>query len=418
MAAPDRVTVLTGSAPPPAPARARCSRRRVWSLRVFSAAVVISALSYTIQQATQCVHRYKLQPVLTTRLTRTSRSLPVPALTLCNPSLDGFVAEFYDNQLSKLPWEEQGNITMTKFLRQAFPPFNRSFTDCQLLGQPCAQLGVWRHRHTSGFGICSTFVPSDGVVAHQVGGGYSLQYAHNAWYAESDTLSVQEGVRLRRQDSAARRLLVFLHPSQEPFTPLPWVQQLQEMTVRPGAAARGRIQLVIERHLSRHRAPCRRRSGYSRVRCLERCLSEAELRAANASCRTVDMQAEVAMCDTAAEYTRLLERYSQVAAPAGLLLDRCHLHCPPTCEIREFQPLPVPYGYHLSDPDDSKITRIHLSFASKQVALMEQSWAYDQSALMGEIGGFVGIMLGVSVVSVMQLLQESLTKAADKLMAK
>ncbi|KAF0297573.1 hypothetical protein FJT64_004986 [Amphibalanus amphitrite] len=312
MSPPARVSVL-GSAGRPAP---RCSRRRVWLLRAFSVAVVASALSFTALQASDCVYRYRQEPVITTRAVQTVRTLPLPALTLCNPSMDGMVlyhygvSHGYPTNLTSLPWAEEGNLTIPIFLRQVFPAFDKSLADCRLLGRPCADLGRWQHRHTTGFGLCSTLVPDPDVAGRQVGDGFSIQYNHWAGYSEQD-VGVQDGVRLVPQQKDARRLLVFLHARHEPFTPLPWVQQLTELAVQPGAIARARIELTIERRLSRRQAPCRSRAGYSRVRCLERCLSAAQLRAANASCRTIDMVSAAPLCATGAEYLELLSRYSQ-----------------------------------------------------------------------------------------------------------
>ena len=159
----------------------RRGRRRVWVLRFLSTVVVVAAVSYTVQQASECVHRYKLQPVITTRDVRTERSLPIPAFTLCNPAMDGFLAEFYDYNITALHWGKEGNLTMPNFYAEAFPPFDRSFTGCKLLGHPCAQLGQWVHRLTSGFGLCSTFVPHAEVVAKKVGDAYDVQYSHRAY---------------------------------------------------------------------------------------------------------------------------------------------------------------------------------------------------------------------------------------------
>ena len=414
--------------------------------------VVASACSTSILQAWYCFQRFQSEPVILKRSMRHIPLVPIPALTLCNSAIDIGMTKGYKASLSDLPWEDAGNLTMTNFLRDAFPPFQRYLT-CELLNQSCDRLGSWHNRYTSGLGICTTFRPFNNLTITEVGTGYKLAYYHNrGYYSDNNFLVLVDG-KFINYSSDDRRLYVFLHEGREPFTPLPWVRQRTPLQVRPGTEVSARIDTTAQKLKNRRVSACLgtdasvddneyregdegddrgddgddgsddddvtddirgNGDGYRQILCLERCLSDATLDSANTSCRTIDMLSPAPICDTAEEYLRLLRLYSEVSAPAASVQTACHTRCPPACVTVQYQPEVVPYRPSFGPSlGGSTRTRVRLTYDSLQVGVEEENWEYTASAMLGEIGGFAGIMLGVSVVSLMQVLRDVLGRSAD-----
>ena len=418
--------------------------------------VVLSACIMSAIQAWHCIQRYQQEPVLVKRSSRQTALLSMPAFTLCNPAMDEMSVRAYGGEFSGLPWAEEGNRTMTKFIRDVLPRFD-GFLSCQLLNEPCDQLGSWQNRYTSGLGVCTTFLPFSNLTVNEVGAGYELTYYHNKGYYSTTAYAVQVGDKFLSYKQKDRRLYVFLHDIREPFTPLPWVRRLTPLQVPTGAIANVKIISSFQRRQNRRFSVCHSgetgvdddRDGdddeddgegedggdvdsdegangisedadvgsggdghYSQVRCLERCLSRATLTSANASCRTIDMMSAAPVCDTAAEYIRLLLLYNDIAAPAVSEQAACHRRCPPACRSIQYQPEVNLYrAYSVARQDSCTLTKLRLVYDSLEIGVEEEVWAYTVSAMLGEIGGFIGIMLGVSVVSLFQALKDVLSRA-------
>lgn len=164
--------------------------------------------------------------------------------------------------------------------------------------------------------------------------------------------------------------------------------------------------------MNRRGDPCNSDSSYSRTRCKERCRWQHLMAATNITCSLPfafpinTAQLEVPQCKTFKEAIHLMTRYRQ-------WLDytkECNLECLRKCDGRIFEGKVI----REFESDDNMMTSISLHFPSGLYTFLKEEEGYDQSMFLADLGGSLGFMLGISVITVLELYDWMLLKACAK----
>ena len=379
--------------------------------RLLHCVVLTLAAGYALYQVHDCASRYLAEPVSSQQDSFYTAQIPPPALTLCNHIFDGLTMEYLigksdDKQLGNLSWHELGNDTIPNLLRSAAVGADKALGSCLLRDQPCAAVGSWSRRLHSSAGDCFTFTPntSDPI---QVGSGYDVIFLlpSSVYNDIRETMYVLKDDQFLkvRYDQGNVRLSVHVHDIGEPFSALPWIQPQEPVDVEPGVQTEVRIAMEVTERVSQRHLPCEPRPDYSRTRCALLCHAAAAAASTGLDCHVTDMPTAAPLCGSFANYSAL-QRAFTTAAGAQPAMESCHKQCPRPCRQRIYRAsLQKSYGL-----DERELRRfsVRLFYAGEETRLYREQWSYGASALVGEAGGVVGLMLGLSVLSVFEAAQQ------------
>ena len=381
--------------------------------RLLHFTVLTLAAGYALYQVHDCVSRFLAEPVSSQTDTFHTAQLPTPSLTLCNHLLDSRTVDYlitssnsHDKWLMNLPWDELGNDTIPDLLRSAAVGAEDALASCLLRGQPCTDVGSWSRRLHSSAGDCFTFTPntSDPI---QVGSGYDVTFflPPSAYSNMQEPFVVLEDGNFLpvRYDKGNVRLSVYVHESGEPFSALPWIQPQEPVDVEPGVQAEVRVAMEVTERVSQRQLPCESRSDYSRTRCALLCHAAAATAATGLDCRVTDMPTAAPLCGNFANYSAM-QRAFTTAAGSQPAMKSCQERCPRPCHQRRYRAsLKKSYG---RNENNLRRFPVRVYYAGEETRLYREQWSYGVSALVGEAGGVVGLMLGLSVLSVFEAAQE------------
>ena len=379
--------------------------------RLLHCVVLTLAAGYALHQVHDCVSRYLTEPVSSQEDSFYTAQIPTPAITLCNHIFDGWTMKYLmrktsDKHLANLLWDEHGNDTIPNLLRYAAVDTDDALGSCLLRDQPCAAVGSWSRRLHSSAGDCFTFTPntSDPI---QVGSGYDVTFflPRSVYNEIIDSMYVLKDDQFLevRYDQGNLRLSVYVHDIGEPFSALPWIQPQEPVDVEPGVQAEVRIAMEVTERVSQRHLPCEPRPDYSRTRCAFLCHAAAAAASTGLDCRVTDMPTAAPLCGSFANYSAL-QRAFTTAAGAQPAMEPCHKQCPRPCRQRSYRAsLQKSYGL-----DERELRRfsVRLFYAGEETRQYREQWSYGASALVGEAGGVVGLMLGLSVLSVFEAAQQ------------
>ncbi|XP_037070161.1 acid-sensing ion channel 3-like [Pollicipes pollicipes] len=346
--------------------------------------------------------------------TELRRELPVPALTLCNralytPGLANLSLE-PDSSLAELDWERRGADTVPWLLRHAAVGAEQALRGCRLLGRPCEELGSWERRLHLPAGDCFTFTPnvSEGM---DVSGSYHVRFVlpSQVYRGLNGAMALTDQLEFEEYSGNAAVLSLYLHNAADPFTTLPWIQNLKSADVPLRRPTYVRTSLNEYHKLNRRRDPCESRAGYSRVRCSLACYTAATAAASGLACHVTGMVPDAPLCGNFANYSAVQMAFTSPRAAKASVAD-CHRRCPEPCRHLVFTPSKILYRTKTiknaattrrlsNEARRWKVARdssfsLDVRYFTPYVAVHDQQWAYSLSALLGEIGGVVGLMLG------------------------
>ncbi|KAF0293708.1 Acid-sensing ion channel 4-A [Amphibalanus amphitrite] len=387
--------------------------------------VCILAAGYALVQVHDCLSRFLAEPVSSHRDTVFMDQLPTPAITLCNPILDGptvyYIVPEDDNMgMSDLPWHEFGNETIPYLLDVAAVGAEEALDDCRLRGQPCSTVGAWSRRLHSSVGDCFTFTPNTSEPI-QLGDGYEVTFLlPSNVYGEIKEKQIMHALIGEKfidltHELGNMRLSVFVHPADEPFSSLPWIQPQEPLYVRSGERAEVRVTLEDIERVSQRHLPCESRPGYSSARCSLLCHAEAASAATGLDCRVTDMPTTAALCGNFANYSAV-QRAFTTAAGAQAAMGECRQRCPRPCRQRRYL---AALGSSLGQ-DETRLRQfsMRIYYGGEPVQLYRELWSYGASALVGEAGGVLGLMLGLSVLSVFEAVSQLVESIVQRVSAR
>ena len=210
---------------------------------------------------------------------------------------------------------------------------------------------------------------------------------------------------------------LFVHPRRRPVVSSIGVRGVQpdlrqRALCRTGDTADQISFKLISRILDRetlHRAPCDRAAGYHIETCVIACAHRQW--AARHNCSTPEMVRDYPQLAECSRSTlRRLER------DGGLPTNSSECDCLPACRRRTFvadtgvETLPL-----LSHATTAgKLLTVQVSAASVAEEVTTERRSYRLASLLSEMGGFVSLVLGVSVLSLADTLTEAVTKTSRR----
>ncbi|CAG0894959.1 unnamed protein product [Darwinula stevensoni] len=142
--------------------------------------------------------------------------------------------------------------------------------------------------------------------------------------------------------------------------------------------------------------PCEEDPSYSRDRCWSDCV--ARNLSPTWDCRLSWMNVSLPLCETVEDIQRFLrDGYNQMNKERFWKLN---CNCPQPCKMIQFttQAMPPELG-----DSGNRSALVHVYFPSREVEVLVEHESYDLNQMVGELGGCVGLFLGVSLVSVYEI---------------
>ena len=280
---------------------------------------------------------------------------------------------------------------------------------CEPECQPNADIEYPAGEVKVGIGTWSTWVSlTEGSTCHTLIPNVTWgQLAEVAGHKRFD-LELQIGGRHAHCDYR-----VFVHPRRRPVVANPGVRGVQQDLRQRNACHRDNntadkihVKLVSRIHdrETLNRAPCNPRDDYH----YETCIIDCSYRqwAEKHNCSTPEMLEQ---------YPDLIEcsrkAMKRLLQAGGLTANASNCACLPACRRRSFladtgvESLPLPTNVL------GKILTVQMSAAALAEEITTERRSYPLSSMFSEMGGFVSLVLGVSVLSVADMLTEMLTKS-------
>jgi hypothetical protein len=142
------------------------------------------------------------------------------------------------------------------------------------------------------------------------------------------------------------------------------------------------------------------RETYSQIKCLELCFELKYIEANPCQCNNTKLGNMWEYCWIGLEKqnhsscTWLFKK----AFYEKNILDECSQYCPPQCNL-------MSYSIQTTSIDDNKKTRVRIFYRDLTYTLISQEPKYQLQDLISEIGGFCGLFIGISFVSLVELIE-------------
>lgn len=164
--------------------------------------------------------------------------------------------------------------------------------------------------------------------------------------------------------------------------------------------------------MDRHTDRCNNDPLYSRTRCKERCRWQYLMYATNNTCSLPfsfpinTAMLEVPECKSYIEAMPLMFQYRQ-----WLNYTReCNHKCLRKCDGRVFEGKVI----RSFESEDSTLTEVILHFPSGLYTFLREDQGYDESMFLADLGGSLGFMLGISVITFLEFYDWVLLKVCQK----
>ena len=343
------------------------------------------------------------EPVSATTSFTPWEDVDVPAVTLCDtPYPWQKYNHYFGRKLSVSQQIWKGSASIEKLLHSCEP----QCIPAEVIDYPAGEVEVGIGSWTSWVSLtegalCHTLIPNVtwGQLAQAAG--------HKMFNLE---LKVYDLSNIMKCDYR-----LFVHPRRRPVVSNPGVREVQQdLRQRHACYEQNRasyqmtakiISRVHDRE-SLNRARCQPGSDYH----YETCIIDCSYRqwADKHNCSTPDMlQQYPHLSECSRKDMRLL------ASIGGLTANASGCSCLPACRRRSFvadtgaMSLP-PAGPRASRVENILVVRVSAASLAEEVTTERRS--YPLASLLSEMGGFVSLLLGVSVLSVADMLTELLTK--------
>ena len=335
---------------------------------------------------------------------------PFPAFTVCDSNrLNRSVAAAWGVLNSRgttvkwrrFPWARQAAAV---FWEAAAPRLSRLVPHCN--NRQCQPAGddggdssqgrwtVGRYRR----GLCYTFRPTAPLVYRKDRRLALTLYSNPAEHTLSGS-----GNTLLRPD-----VDLFIHGSAAPVVDADFedVEVSTHLTVAVGSVVLAQLRASRWQRLSLRRRPCQPASGYSRHHCLLACRWTERARAVGCRPPWSATPRLLPLCSEKADFLGML--FKEFRVPAA---DPCRSRCLKACTSTE---------YHLrvtsQRTNQSSLLRDHRAVVVLQwpytLRVAAERSAYGLPELLSALGGAISLLLGVSVVSTVQLAETGARRLA------
>ncbi|XP_059480902.1 acid-sensing ion channel 4-B-like [Neocloeon triangulifer] len=360
-------------------------RRLLWGC------VLIICMTLMMAQCLNRVYRYLEEPVnVNVRVTH-NQSLEYPSVTVCNRNSFNVTAALemlIENKL--LPpqaTEKDANIsnlvgvnglTPTKIWERLAHNMDVFVTECWFgRGTRCRSQGVWMLVHTV-TGPCLTYRLNYSHV-HFVGSFHNLYL--KLW--ESTPKIEDWGFRIHVHEASEVPILT---------------SRTHAMTAELGWSREVKMELRKFNTLSTAKSPCNNHKGYSLAQCQLDCFQAFMLE--QSGCRMpymTEKYSNLSECATPDEYQAAMNAMQSLLISGGWSANTCN--CPQQCRQTAFQMYPENIAF---ETDRVKLRIFYEDLVYEQIT---EDIAYNLIALLCDIGGTLGLLMGASVLTMCELLE-------------
>lgn len=356
-------------------------------LRVSLALICFGTLCY---QSEQLLERFMEEPVVTSFAKSPARDMAIPCITCCAAGRPAMPLNV--SSPTNWLWEVTSNLTSMLIGGEASWLPDRNHTGSQTTP---AEAGKWYSWPVDKFyTICHTFTPNLSLAdGGRHGAGRDVYYVGSFSFMQTP-LGPPPGFK-----SKVMSIHMFLHPPRTPRVTnlgLPSFVRDALVLVPPYEDITVRIESEVVIRESLRRAPCRSTPGYDRLHCLTMCLFRT--RAERFHCRTPQMNQlypELPECRSNAAY-RLHLRPREEA--------RCG--CPRACYQHAYTALVEQRKTTTREwwaSVDYPVSGTKLVVNRYPQLVTTETATYKLVSLVSEIGGYVGLLVGVSLLSLLQM---------------
>ncbi|CAG0895738.1 unnamed protein product [Cyprideis torosa] len=377
--------------------------------------VVITCTFVLLLQVTICVNKLRHPGITTQTQVMFNNSLDFPAVTVCQRQgfkLSQLKAYNVDNGWS---YKIRGNNvfnsfdfqthSLEKFWTDATYAVDDIIWDCSL-GQdkriPCPtevtggetkapNLGVSHHLSKQYGRCCTIFQLPDLESPPELGQEKGLMVI-----LETNTSEYKD------QDQEYSGWSVFVHPVQEKWTEFSQLGDTILETIQINLGEEVTLRLAVSEYKTVNNPPkdtCMEDETFSVIECRERCFYEyLETRV---PCRGPWVQnSSLEICSNATDMKKFLSEENRVL---GTISDRCD--CTRQCKFRRYSMAAMDRKDSLAPFKGLQRGKIELYYPNGLAHRVTESWGYDASQFIGEVGGSLGLLLGMSVLSFLEILE-------------
>ncbi|CAG0892941.1 unnamed protein product, partial [Darwinula stevensoni] len=198
---------------------------------------------------------------------------------------------------------------------------------------------------------------------------------------------------------------VYIHDQREPFSSFLGAFAAEKITLYPDLAAYVQIRPEFWEQLHRESDPCQKEENYSHMRisakqCIENCFWEKvqslkELPCLNPRLLPKEARVNISECTTVVDEKKQFSILDQYLAET----DDLNCNCPVRCKYVD---------YHVSATTfNANWTGMYFSIPSMRVLHLKDTVKMNTLDLLSSLGGIVGICLGISIVSVLDIVLEA-----------
>ncbi|CAG0883166.1 unnamed protein product [Darwinula stevensoni] len=408
----------------------RVSLRQDWSRRtkrrlVFKAVVILVCLVIALRQVISLIDDYLSSTTTTSHIAKIVDKIPAPAFTFCpKPTLKASFKGSANNQFSAL---KNASVSLTEFISHA--PFEGlNFTSVSSAnGETTFVLvnGSWSERTFWEVGDvrnppeifkCFTLALRDEMPAG------TTNRVYNSMYFIFDFTSISKS----KHEEIPSLVEVYIHEQAEKFSNL-GLMAIENAFVFKNTTANLFIRSDYARKLKKRRRPCIMHKGHSYVRCMENCFwgwvqSRPQLPCLDPILITKEVNLTKPVCLDPNNSKVMLEELEKARKyfmdPESELGKNCS--CPKRCHRSIYYIFPESNSNGFKVSEFSRNTgsaTLFFNFPSRRVSTFVEQEKTTILELLSDIGGIVGICLGVSIVTIFDLVDWACSRIRCKLLS-
>ncbi|XP_037080349.1 uncharacterized protein LOC119101173 [Pollicipes pollicipes] len=287
---------------------------------------------------------------------------PLPAVTVCSGS----------NMTT--------NLTLADFVR-----------DCEVIGTPCTEaLGDYLEvtMVTLSERRCFTFKTNRNAPLNEKKNG------------------IQMKVKFQPKDITKDKVEVYLHGRTQAYNPFYVLGLDRNIELPLGKTIKVELMVEMSRYLNGHGQACREEADYSFVDCVRFCL-EQHLIESGPQCRLEWMlpRDSAPLCTDEEVARNLSMLASDKESTIAREFPECEAQCEPACLLYNYR------GVEYSSLVNPKLQKTHsaefkFKFRDTCYTAIEEVVNYDFWSMIGEVGGTLGFLLGLSLLSILDLIAD------------
>ncbi|XP_043213159.1 uncharacterized protein LOC122377274 [Amphibalanus amphitrite] len=333
-----------------------------WWLRVRAVIVAVFAVLFLTQVFVSVTKLLYNNTISTVKWKPFEQGFPLPAVTICS----------YTNINS--------NLTLDQFV-----------LECNVITDTCEEaMGKYLEVTTVNLDTrrCFTFTTSQNAPLNEKDNGIAMRLA------------------FQPDDIVKDKVEVYLHGKAEAYNPFFVLGLDRNIEIPLGKSIKLELMVEMSKYLNGYGHMCREEPGYTYVGCLRFCFEE-KLIEAGPRCK-LDWMIPHHSAPLCTEEDTVLN-FSRVVEEKGLTVSQDHPECEASCDQAC-----VTYNYRGVEYSslvqtklvENKEAKFKFRFRDTYYTAIEEVINYDFWSMIGEVGGTLGFLLGLSLLSILDLLAD------------